>query len=146
MREIHTMYGNLSRGKCWGKWYENKKIPVGKFDWCEKNGGTLYVPMGAVFAAASLPRRRQRKGASFPLSSGQGEGPGRGRAIISTSGQGEGPGRGKKMTKLGKKTYDALSELGSIEDIIKRLKKKGIKGVPDNKEMCQIAQYIKKFL
>lgn len=48
-RVIHTRYGSLSRGKCWGKWYAGQTGPRGNFEWVPKDGGTLYIPDGPGF-------------------------------------------------------------------------------------------------
>ena len=45
-RTLSTRYGGLPRGKCWGKWYAGKTSATGDFEWCEKSGGTLYIPSG----------------------------------------------------------------------------------------------------
>lgn len=41
--KLSTRFGNCSRGKCWGKYYPNKKRASGDFEWCEKQGGSVFL-------------------------------------------------------------------------------------------------------
>jgi hypothetical protein len=40
---IRTKYGDLSRGKCWGKFYAGKDCAAGDFVWAAKRGGQLVI-------------------------------------------------------------------------------------------------------
>lgn len=51
--ELETRFGGLSRGKCWGRYYPNKKHPVGDFEWVEKSGGTLYLQGSGYYVVGS---------------------------------------------------------------------------------------------
>lgn len=51
--ELTTRFGGLSRGKCWGKYYANKTGPVGDFEWCAKEGGTLFLTGPGYYVVGS---------------------------------------------------------------------------------------------
>ncbi len=51
--KLHTRFGSLSRGKCWGKCFPHKTAPVGSFDWVDKSDGTLYLTKPGYYIVGS---------------------------------------------------------------------------------------------
>lgn len=48
-----TRFGNLSRGRCWGKCYPGQSRPRGEWHWVEKSGGTLYLDEPGYYVVGS---------------------------------------------------------------------------------------------
>ena len=64
---LNTKFGGLSRGRCWGKFFPNKKTPTGDFEWVEKRGGTLHLSGPGFYIVGSSDGFHREAKSSFVL-------------------------------------------------------------------------------
>lgn len=69
--ELNTRYGNLSRGKCWGKYYPHQTRATGEFEWVEKSGGTLYLTGPGYYVTGSGDGFNRAARAEFHLAAAE---------------------------------------------------------------------------
>lgn len=64
---LSTRFGNLSRGKCWGKCFVGSKKPKGDFVWVEKSGGTLLLTEPGYYVVGSDDGFQRKANGEFYL-------------------------------------------------------------------------------
>lgn len=64
---LRTRFGDLSRGRCWGKYFPNKSTPTGDFQWVEKHGGKLYLSGPGFYVIGSNDGFNRKAQSSFEL-------------------------------------------------------------------------------
>ena len=69
--ELTTRFGVMSRGKCWGKYYPNKKRPTGEFEWVEKHNGVLFLRGPGYYVIGSNDGFSRKASAEFELKAEQ---------------------------------------------------------------------------
>lgn len=65
--KLETRFGGLSRGKCWGKHFPNRKTPTGEFQWVSKSSGALYLEGPGYYIVGSSDGFRREARAEFYL-------------------------------------------------------------------------------
>jgi hypothetical protein len=65
--ELYTRFGALSRGKCWGKYFPNKKCAQGDFEWVGKAGATLHLEGPGYYIVGSSDGFSRQARAEFYL-------------------------------------------------------------------------------
>lgn len=64
---LRTRFGDLSRGRCWGKCFPGKSTPTGDFVWVDKSGGKLYLTESGYYIVGSSDGFNRSAKAEFYL-------------------------------------------------------------------------------